>query len=122
MGLMARPISPRPNPSHPAWRCPGLRALLEAIRAVREREASSPPATLQNAIGAALDAHARAHGWTRAGTPRRWMTAREYAAWRREEPGYRLDPARHVDAAMTIPERVRRERAAAGGSARRETA
>lgn len=106
----------RPLPSHIAWRCGGLRGLLRALKALpdaaghRERDARRKTV---------LDAHARAHGCTRAGEPRRWMTAEEYEAYRQETPGYRRDPERHREAAMTIPAKLRRDRARAAGLAPR---
>lgn len=106
----------RPLPSHIAWRCGGIRDLLRALKALpdaashRERDAQRK---------AVLDAHARAYGCVRGGEPRRWYTAQEWGAYRREHPGYRLDSDRHRQAAMALSAKFRRVRARAAGLAAR---
>jgi hypothetical protein len=107
----------RPIPSHIAWRCGGLRDLLRALKAIPEAETGTSRDRARKAV---LDAHARDRGCVRGGDPRRWYTAEEWAAYRRENPGYRLDSARHRTAALSLPAKFRRERAAAGGRAPRE--
>lgn len=107
---------PRPIPSHIAWRCGGIRDLLRGLRALPDAAGHRERDAQRKTI---LDAHARAHGCTRAGEPRRWMTAKEYDAYRQETPGYRRDSERHRTAAMALPAKIRRDRARAGGSAPR---
>lgn len=93
-----------PLPSHIAWRCPGRRLL----RASLDRVGQSP--SLTDEYRRILDHHARAHGCIRANRPTRWMTASEYAAYRRLTPGYRHDPAAHVQAAGKMTPAARKAR------------
>lgn len=106
-----------PLPSHIAWRSGGVRTLLRALR--QAQDAATAPVRAE-ALRAILDAHARSQGCVRGGEPARWRTAEEWAAYRRENPGYRHDSARHSAAALSLPAKFRRARAVDAAATRWE--
>ncbi len=109
----------RPLPSHIAWRvAPHPQALLRAVLDILARPGLTDRHLRNRAVQAHLDAEARAQGCMRvAGPPKCWMTPEEYEEYRREDPGYRRDPAAHREAALAVPRRLRLARARAGGAA-----
>jgi len=101
----------RPLPGHIAWRCPAQRILRASLDRVGQADGTD---TYQSI----LDLHARAHGCVRLGRPRQWVTAPEYAAYRKLTPGYRHDPAAHVQAASKMTPEARADRSRTAITAR----